>query len=345
MNNKYFLLMVILLLAVCWPGPLAAEKPETTIPIFCYHHILPKSDNYLSITPQQFEEQLKFIRDNNYTPISLNRFNLFLEGKTLLPPKPVILTFDDGNYSVYQYGFPLLKKYRFPGVFFVNTERVGVTPEQMNWEQLRELVRYGNEVQSHGHTHDFMYPRPGETHPAFLKRMDKELNYSAQILAQMLSKPVRFLAYPYGWYNKEVIDLAVKYGYRAMLTVNGGPNISSSSPYTLRRWVVYQNDRMSDFIHQLESLNLPLQAIAPSQGETVSAHQVYFKVQIPDLPRKWLRFYFKMRSEISPAKVNYQNLVSESPFKLEKEFNSVLLQVQDAEGNWYAGSWWFYYKK
>jgi len=344
MNKTLYFLALFLGLLIGGLPLSGAENPEVTVPVFCYHEILPKSDNYLAVSPQQFEEHLKIIRDQNYTPISLNQFHLFLEGKTLLPPKPVVLTFDDGNLSVYRYGLPLLRKYRMTAAFFVNTERVGQSG-QMSWEQLKELVRYGFEVQSHTHTHDFLLARRGESHSNYLKRMEKELHYSAQLLEQKLGKPVKYLAFPYGWYDKEVIDLAVKYGYKAMFTVNGGPNIASSSPYTLRRWVVYQNDRQIDFIHQLESLNLPLQAISPAQGEAVTADSIYFKAQVPDLDKKWLRFYFKMRSDISPARMSFQNLVSETPFKLEKEFNSVLLQVQDADGKWYAGSWWFFYKK
>ena len=95
------------------------EKFTVELPVIMYHLILknPKNKNKFTIAQSTFEEDLKYIKSNGYTTVSIKNLIDFTEGKENLPPKPILLTFDDGAYNNYLYAFPLAKKYKAKFVF------------------------------------------------------------------------------------------------------------------------------------------------------------------------------------------------------------------------------------
>jgi peptidoglycan/xylan/chitin deacetylase (PgdA/CDA1 family) len=72
----------------------------------------------VTVTRKQFEAALKFIA-KHYTPVSLQDVILESDGKPL-PPRPVLLTFDDAYASVSEFAAPLCAELGVPAVFFVN---------------------------------------------------------------------------------------------------------------------------------------------------------------------------------------------------------------------------------
>ncbi|NIV37881.1 MAG: polysaccharide deacetylase family protein, partial [Anaerolineae bacterium] len=78
----------------------------------------------LSVSPRDFEEQLAYLQQEGYESITLNDLALHLTRGKPLPPKPIILTFDDGYANAYTEAFPLLQQYGFAGTFFVISEPV-----------------------------------------------------------------------------------------------------------------------------------------------------------------------------------------------------------------------------
>lgn len=81
-----------------------------------------------------FETQLRFI-NSEYTVIGLEELeNYFINGDKL-PPKPLLITFDDGDLSVYEKAFPLLKRYNFPAILFVITSLIG-TNKPFWWDEI-----------------------------------------------------------------------------------------------------------------------------------------------------------------------------------------------------------------
>ena len=89
------------------------QEDYVNLPILMYHSILKtnKSKGKFIVSPDTFEEDLKYIKDKGYTTVVMKDLIDYVYENKELPEKPIMLTFDDGYYNNYLYAFPLLKKY------------------------------------------------------------------------------------------------------------------------------------------------------------------------------------------------------------------------------------------
>ena len=108
-----------------------------SIRVLCYHTVQ---------DPENFEKQMLHLQ-KNYTVISLHDFQVFLAQGNSLPAKPVLLTFDDGDRSVFEKGLPVLKKYKFPAVLFIISELIG-TNKPFWWDEIFRRTKNRGRVQS-----------------------------------------------------------------------------------------------------------------------------------------------------------------------------------------------------
>ncbi len=129
-------------------------------------------------------------------------------------PRPVWLTFDDGDASNALEALPLLAERGLKADFFITPSRIG-RPGFMGWADLREMAAAGMSLQSHGHTHAYF------THldaPA----LREELRVSKDQLEQRIGQPVTLLAPPGGRVPRGLVPLARSLGYRAVLDSTPG---------------------------------------------------------------------------------------------------------------------------
>ena len=121
------------------------------VPILMYHHIAPLPNfptRGLYVSPETFEKQMAYLSAKNYKTLSPGEFyNLLVSGKNPIQ-KSILLTFDDGSPDNYTAAFPMLKKYRLKGTFFVSSSKLGITPGQ-----LREMSAAGMSIESHTENH------------------------------------------------------------------------------------------------------------------------------------------------------------------------------------------------
>ena len=117
------------------------QRPNTTrVPILMYHQIdeIPQGSAFtqgLFVTPEVFEEQLAYLVKKNYKSISPEELYTLLKNQPNPTQKSVMITFDDSKSSQYKYAYPLLKKYGLNAIFYVVTNRTGIT-----YAQLKEWV-------------------------------------------------------------------------------------------------------------------------------------------------------------------------------------------------------------
>ena len=121
---------------------LKTTSADMNIPVLCYHDVTPNNpnNNELLVNPEKFKEQLQYLKDNNYTPITLDELYDYLRNNKPIPEKPVVITIDDGYKGNYEYAYPLLKEFKFPATIFVISNYVGAQ-DYMTAEQLKEMSK------------------------------------------------------------------------------------------------------------------------------------------------------------------------------------------------------------
>jgi peptidoglycan/xylan/chitin deacetylase (PgdA/CDA1 family) len=178
------------------------------IPILAFHKVDPRWEwGVTRVTPRQFTSVIRYLKTYGYETLTLTQA---LNPDYPLPEKPVILTFDDAYQSIYEYAFPILQDAGYTATIFVITEFVGLRNtwdvnlgwlyfQHLAWDAIRELSRAGFGFGSHTHRHPD------------LTRVGKD----RILLEDHLGLPVPIVSYPFGRYNREVIQLSREAGYRA----------------------------------------------------------------------------------------------------------------------------------
>ncbi|MHC9416870.1 polysaccharide deacetylase family protein, partial [Clostridium perfringens] len=104
------------------------------------------NNNELLVNPEKFKEQLQNLKDNNYTPITLDELYEYLRNNKPIPEKSVVITLDDGYKGNYEYAYPLLKEFKFTATIFVISNYVGAQ-DFMTADQLKEMSNNGIEIE------------------------------------------------------------------------------------------------------------------------------------------------------------------------------------------------------
>jgi peptidoglycan/xylan/chitin deacetylase (PgdA/CDA1 family) len=217
------------------------------VPILCYHRVGPQTN--LMIMPREtFAAQMEYLARNHYNVIRLADLPDFLSGKRPLPPRSVIITFDDGHVSAYQHAYPVLRKHGFPATFFLYTDFLG-SGEGLSWAQINEMSKSGlADFQSHSKTHANLIVRlPGESEQRYAERVHTELRVPREVIERNVPGKVTHHAFPYGDANQLVLDRLVQTGHQLGLTVNPGGNAFFAYPLMLRRTMIFGGASMENF--------------------------------------------------------------------------------------------------
>jgi peptidoglycan/xylan/chitin deacetylase (PgdA/CDA1 family) len=199
-----------------------------TVPIILYHRIdiSPINSQYY-VPPEKFEAEIKLLHDWEYTTITTEMLVKAITEGADLPPRPIIITFDDGHLNNYTTAFPILQKYGFTGVLYIVGNYMGAE-DYMDADQIKEMAAAGWEVGSHSMSHkDLTALNPD------LQRM--EIVESREKLEAELGVPVLTIAYPFGISNEGVIDYAHFAGYIAGMSLGFTYDQGLSNLYTLQR--------------------------------------------------------------------------------------------------------------
>lgn len=209
------------LLALLGLAPLKALAADS-FNILLYHHISSTMPRSTSVTAQEFEGHLKFLKDNGYTVVALADALEAVQGGTSLPDKAIVITFDDAWRNIYQQGFPLLKKYDYPFTVFVNTDPIDQKNRHaMTWDMLRELKEYGVTLANHTRDHAYLVRKP-HYDEAWLTQTLANIDYAQKRLTQEVGEVPKWLAYPYGEYNDLLKNALKEKGYLAFGQQSGG---------------------------------------------------------------------------------------------------------------------------
>lgn len=225
-----------------------SAKGVQTVPILCYHRVGPRAA--LMVMPREtFAAQMEYLARNRYNVIRLADLPDFLAGKRALPPRAVVITFDDGHVSTYQHAYPVLRQYGFPATFFLYTDFLGAA-EGLNWAQINEMSRSGIvDFQSHSKSHaNLMLRLPGESDQRYGERVQAEMRVPRDLIERNLpGGKVTHYAFPYGDANLTVLERLSQTGHNLGLTVNPGGNAFFAYPLMLRRTMIFGGASMESF--------------------------------------------------------------------------------------------------
>lgn len=197
------------------------------------------------VPEKTFVGYLELLSRSDWSVIDLGAFLEGLENPDSLPPRSVLITFDDGYRSMLEVAEPLLGRFGYPAVVFVPTDFVGGTnrfdrgnePEERicDWEDLRALQNRGISIQSHGVSH-----RPFSE--LGIEALAQEALRSKRLLDDHLGRPAETLAFPFGDGGRDprrTGEVLRNAGYRAAFLFRGGPTgLPATDPFRLPRFPV-----------------------------------------------------------------------------------------------------------
>lgn len=212
---------------------------ELVVPILLYHHIdISPSDNFYYLSPNEFEEQMYLLREWGYTTISVELLVMAIKAGALLPPKPIILTFDDGTMGTFTNALPIMQKYNFTGTSYVVYNYIGGN-SYMSVDQIRALTDAGWEIGSHSLSHIELTKNPA--------RERDEIVESRKKLQSLLDVPILSFAYPFGISDRSSVDYARFAGYMAAMGLGNKSLQSDRNLFYLYRMEVNRNMDLAAF--------------------------------------------------------------------------------------------------
>ena len=205
------------------------------IPVLCYHHIREvkpgQSETFksYSVSPSQFAEQMKALKDSGYETVLPGQLYNYLAFGEKIPAKPVMITFDDTDLEQFTIGAKEMEKYGFRGVYFLMTISIN-RPRYMNVEQIKTLSDSGHAVESHTWDHSMVTRYQGED-------WNKQLIQPMERVKSITGKSAQYFAYPFGLWNKAAIPELKKAGYK-MAFILSTTRDSIDPLFTVRRMIV-----------------------------------------------------------------------------------------------------------
>lgn len=239
------------------PSSSETSVDSVCVPIIMYHNIMKNNEqnSRFIVTEKQFEEDLKYLKENNYTTIVMEDLINYVYDNKPLPEKPVILTFDDGYYNNYVYAYPLLKEYGFKGVLSIigyYTDLYSENGEKnpnyshLTWEDINEMINSGTfEFQNHSynlHTIDNgrngSKKKKGESKEDYKKTLSEDLNKLQNEFKENTGFELTTYTYPFGSVSTDSYDIIKELGFKCSLSCESGVNTITKDPqclYMLKR--------------------------------------------------------------------------------------------------------------
>jgi peptidoglycan/xylan/chitin deacetylase (PgdA/CDA1 family) len=246
----YHLLISIIIILIFFNNAQAAYSPPylknnngASIPVLMYHRIIdgnnpPRDRASADIEKSIFNNQIKFLKNNGYTSLSLDELNNKLNNCPLPNQgKTIVLTFDDGYQDFYDNAYPILQEYNMQATVFMIVQAIGdpdpsfSTNRHLNLSEIQEMESSGLvKIESHTMSHKNL---ASLNYSAIIYEIEKSKN----ILEGDLGRTIRYISYPYGGSNSTVRNTAGNY-YDLAFDVKQGNASCSSNKNNIERHTV-----------------------------------------------------------------------------------------------------------
>ena len=244
---------------------------DNLVPILLYHSVADEAtEEYMpwAVSPTRFAEHMAFLSEEHYSPLTVGQFVALKSNNHKLPPKPVIISFDDGFADFYDFAHPILQQHGFPATLYIVTNCVGkssrwLAPEgeglrpMMTWAQIQELPACDIEIGAHSLNHPQLDTLP-------LDQARTEIFESKAALEDHLGQPITTFAYPHGYYSQAVRQLVQDAGYISACAVKHAMSSTDDDTFALARMFVYRQTTVADLGQILAGKGM---RIAPQQEQ------------------------------------------------------------------------------
>ncbi len=273
-----------------------ATADNSTLTIIGYHEITDKKDALIpqyAITPQQFEQQITWLKKNGFNFITVDQLIKAHDGKYKLPTKPLLITVDDGYQSFYKSAYPIVKAQKVPVVLAVvgkwlepkENEKVQFGDELikrdeiLSWKEIKEMQDSGLvEMGSHSYDlhHGVVGNPQGNSEPAATTRIydpntktyESDKVYNARIYNDLKKnieafkahgiRSPRVMVWPYGRYTMQGVDIAKKLGMPITVTLDDGANNVKQSLGHLNRILIENTTTPNDILADIKTRSMGL---------------------------------------------------------------------------------------
>lgn len=204
------------------------------VPILMYHYVeyvRDKNDTKrisLNTTPYILEEEIKTLIEAGYTFMTHKELSDVMNGKSKLPSKPVLLTFDDSYKDFYTDAYPLLKKYNVKATQYTISGFLN-RPNHMSSSELQEIAKDGL-VEIASHTVNHVWLKGGA-----LQTITAEVTQSKKDLEQLIKKSIVSFAYPYGAFDEQARQAVKNAGYESAVSTIQGTEQTQENKFFLSR--------------------------------------------------------------------------------------------------------------
>jgi peptidoglycan/xylan/chitin deacetylase (PgdA/CDA1 family) len=241
------------------PGPAAVgpARAPVPVPILMYHVIgdpppgTPWPQLYVSAA--EFAAQVDWLDRNGFEPVTLSAAWRAWHGGQALPPRPVVLTFDDGHRSIVTKALPLLRARGWPGV--LNLKLGNLEPGSFTAAHVRTLVAAGWELGAHTFTHP-------DLRSLGAVELEREVAGSRAEIARRFGVRVNFFCYPAGRYDARVVAAVRNAGFLGATTTIEGL-ATPARPFELKRVRVSRGDGVSGLATSLPARTEASRGSAP----------------------------------------------------------------------------------
>jgi len=200
------------------------------------------------MSPVDFEWQMQALQDWGYTTIPISLLVEAITKGSLLPPKPVVITFDDGYEDAFTNAFPIMQSMGDIGVLYIVGNYIG-SAGYLSADQIKAMIANGWEIGSHSMSHPHL--------PADHDILTFEAGQSKSFLASISGVDVKTFAYPYGESDPVVFDRVSEYGYLAAVGLGGQYIQGLNNLYNLRRIEVRSGTDLNGFASLLPWASQP----------------------------------------------------------------------------------------
>lgn len=228
--RNIFLALVMILLT-CAVGFAFWAHDRYVVPILTYHHVgIPSGSKWRlnTVSEKSFDFQMGFLKRHGFKVISFEDLVEGIKAGHQFSRNSVVVQFDDGYEDNYTYAFPIVKKYGFPAIVFLVSDKIG-SRGFLTWDELGEMERSNFVAGAHTRHHVYL---PRITDP---QKAQDEIAGSKAIIEQHLGHPIRYFSYPSGGFTEEIKRMVKNAGYAAAVTTNRGKNRYNLDLFELKR--------------------------------------------------------------------------------------------------------------